>query len=345
MNYLYAISFVFLLSCAGVKTTIQPKITTKILAKNSLSCRALLVDSDKIWLGLDKGRFGFFDLKRDSLYLFKSYFLTDTTESRSIAATDDAIFILSVGNPARLIKIDKQTFKATLVYEEIHEKVFYDSMQFLDNQLGFAMGDPVENCLSFLKTTNGGTTWEKISCTNLPKIIEGEAAFATSNTNLVIANKSLFMVTGGKSARVFVSNDLGVNWSVYDTPILQGETMTGIFTAAFYSDKIGIIAGGDYTKKEQNFGNKALTIDGGKTWQLTADHAAFGYTSCVQFVPKSNGKKLIAMGGTGLFYSGDFGKTWVKFSEETELFTFRFASETKFYATGKNKVMEFEILE
>jgi photosystem II stability/assembly factor-like uncharacterized protein len=345
MNYLYAISFLFFISCSGIKPTNKMKIAARVLATKPLSCRAMFVDTDKIWLGLDKGRFGFIEMKNDSLFLFKSDFLSEKTESRSIAATKEAIFILAVGNPAKLIKIDKQTFKETLVYEENHEKVFYDSMQFLDNQFGFAMGDPVENCLSLLKTTNGGARWEKISCANLPSIFEGEAAFATSNTNLVIANKSVFMVTGGKKARVFVSNDLGVNWSVYETPIIQGEQMTGIFTAAFYSDKIGIIAGGDYTKKEQNFGNKALTTDAGKTWQLIADNEAFGYTSCVQFVPKSNGKKIIAMGGTGLFYSADFGKTWSKFSDETELFTFRFASDTKFYATGKNKVMEFEILE
>jgi photosystem II stability/assembly factor-like uncharacterized protein len=56
-----------------------------------------------------------------------------------------------------------------------------------------------------IKTTDGGNSWKKISCANLPKIIEGEAAFATSNTNLIVKEKSIFMVSGGKKSRVFVS--------------------------------------------------------------------------------------------------------------------------------------------
>jgi photosystem II stability/assembly factor-like uncharacterized protein len=343
MKYFLSILSIIFVSCTTIKTIIYPSFATNLLSNTTMSCRALLIDEDKIWLGLDKGRFGYFDLKKDSLILLKSDFLTDKTECRSIAQTNEAIFILSIGNPAKLIKIDKKTLQQTLVYEEIHEKVFYNSMQFMDNQIGFAIGDPVENCMSVIKTINGGKTWTKITCENIPPVIEGEAAFATSNTNLIIQNKTLFMVTGGKKARIFTSKDLGNSWKVYETPIIHGKTMTGIFTADFYNDQIGIIAGGDYDKKEQNYSNKALTIDGGITWNLIADNQAFGYTSCVQFVPKSNGKKCIAIGGTGMFYSQDSGKSWIKFSDEKEFYTFRFASKTKFYATGKNKIVGFNL--
>lgn len=151
------------------------------------------------------------------------------------------------------------------------------------------------------------------------------------------------MVSGGKKSRVFVSKDFGATWKVYETPIVQGEEMTGIFTADFYNKKIGIIAGGNYMKQDQNWDNKAITKNGGKTWKLIAEKEAFGYASCVQFVPNSNGKKLISVGGTGMFYSGDFGKTWSKFSDDKDFFTFRFESEKVFYATGRNKLVRFEI--
>ena len=121
--------------------------------------------------------------------------VSNTTEFRSIAATNDAIFILTVGNPAILFKIDKKSLQETIVYQEENEKVFYDSMQFVDDLNGFAMGDPTENCLSLIKTTDGGNSWQKVSCANLPKINEGEAAFATSNTNLIVKGKSIFMVS------------------------------------------------------------------------------------------------------------------------------------------------------
>jgi len=339
----YLLLFVFCYGCVSQKEAIVPKFTTKICTTEKMSCRAIFVDEDKVWLSLDKGRFGFYDKKKDTLILKTSQFVSNSTEFRSIATTKKAVFILAVGNPAVLIKIDKNTMEETLVYKEENEKVFYDSMQFVDEENGFAMGDPTESCMSFIKTTNGGATWEKISCKNLPKVDEGEAAFATSNTNLIVKGTSIFMVSGGKKARVFVSTDFGTSWKVYETPIVQGEEMTGIFTADFYNEKTGIIAGGNYKKQNQNWSNKAITTNGGKTWKLIAENEAFGYASCVQFVPKSNGKQLISVGGTGLFYSSNFGKNWTKLSNETDFYTFRFESEKVFYATGKNKLVRFTL--
>ncbi|WP_411377700.1 hypothetical protein [Flavobacterium psychrophilum] len=63
-------------------------------------------------------------------------------EFRSIAQTSKYIFILSVANPALLYRISKNDYKVTLVYQENHEKVFYDSMQFFNDNEGIAIGDP-----------------------------------------------------------------------------------------------------------------------------------------------------------------------------------------------------------
>ena len=318
-------------------------ITSEILFESKLSCRAILIDEDKVWMGMDKGRYGFYDKKRDTTIIKEIQSVTRNTEFRSIASTNESIFILSVGNPAMLIRINKKTLEETVVYKEDHEKVFYDSMQFVDDLNGFAMGDPIENCLAFIKTTDGGKTWQKVSCDILPSISEGEAAFATSNTNLIVKGKSIFMVSGGKKSRVFVSRDFGSTWNVYDTPIVQGATMTGIFTADFYNEKIGIIAGGNYEKQDQNWANKAITKNGGKTWKLIAEKEAFGYASCIQFVPNGKGKKLISVGGTGMYYSDNFGISWTKFSDDKDFYTFRFESEKVFYATGRNKLVRFQI--
>ena len=340
-NYLFIL--LICLGCASKKEIVVPKFESKIVSNEKLSCRAIFVDTDKVWLGMDKGRYGFYDKKKDTLVVKTIQSVSNTTEFRSIAATKDAIFILAVGNPAKLIRIDKQSLQETIVYQEENEKVFYDSMQFVDNLNGFAMGDPTEDCLSFIKTADGGNSWEKVSCANFPKVSEGEAAFATSNTNLIVKGKSIFMVSGGKKSRVFVSHDFGTSWLVYETPIVQGEEMTGIFTADFYNDKTGIIAGGNYLKQTQNWSNKAITTNGGKTWNLIAENEAFGYASCVQFVPNSKAKQLISVGGTGMFYSSDFGKSWTKFSDDKDFYTFRFESEKVFYATGRNKLVRFEI--
>jgi photosystem II stability/assembly factor-like uncharacterized protein len=76
---------------------------------------------------------------------------------------------------------------------------------------------------------------------------------------------------------------------------------------------------------------------------LIADKDAFGYASCVQIVPKSKGKKLVSVGGTGIYYSEDFGKNWTKISDDKHFYTFRFESNKVFYATGKNKLVRFDI--
>jgi photosystem II stability/assembly factor-like uncharacterized protein len=334
---------VFLFVIASSAQNKQVVFESKVLSESKLSCRAIYIDNEKVWMGMDKGRYGFYDKKKDTTLIKEIQSVARTTEFRSIAGTKEAIYILSVGNPAMLIRIDKKTLEETVVYKEEHEKVFYDSMQFVNHLNGFAMGDPIENCLAFLKTNDGGKTWQKVNCDVLPKVSEGEAAFATSNTNLIIKGKSIFMVSGGKKSRVFISEDFGATWNVYETPIVQGETMTGIFTADFYNEKIGIIAGGNYEKQDQNWANKAITKNGGKTWKLIADKEAFGYASCVQFIPNSKGNKIISIGGTGMFYSDNFGKSWIKFSDDKDFFTFRFESDKVFYATGRNKLVRFEI--
>jgi len=203
--------YLFLLFISISTIAQNKKFNSDIILETKLSCRAIFVDDENVWMGMDKGRYGFYDKKKDTTIIKEIQSVARTTEFRSIAGTKEAIFILAVGNPAMLIRIDKKTLEETVVYKEEHEKVFYDSMQFVDNLNGFAMGDPIENCLAFIKTNDGGKTWQKVNCDVLPKVSEGEAAFATSNTNLTIKGKSIFMVSGGKKSRVFVSKDFGSN--------------------------------------------------------------------------------------------------------------------------------------
>ena len=63
----------------------------------------------------------------------------------------------------------------------------------------------------------------------------------------------------------------------------------------------------------ENKANKAITIDGGKTWSLVADGQNPSYKSCVQYVPNTNGKEIFAVGKTGISFSNDGGKVGKKF--------------------------------
>jgi len=311
-------------------------IDTLLLDK--ISIRAIAIDNNKVWYSADKSRFGYIDL--ESLQKKEFEIGSDKkTEFRSIAQTKHFIFVLSVANPALLYRISKQDLSFELVYQEQHEKVFYDSMQFWNDKEGIAIGDPIASSFSMIITKDSGKTWRKIPESLLPKLDEGEAFFAASNTTITTKKSKTWVVSGGKQSRVFFSNNKGKKWKVYTTPIVQGKSMTGIFTADFYDDKIGFISGGNYEKLEQNYDNKALTLDGGKTWNLVAQNLGFGYASCVQFVPKSKGYGLISVGALGIFYSGDRGNTWKQFSSDKSLYTIRMVNETTAVAAGKNKMI------
>ncbi|MDR7212687.1 oxidoreductase [Flavobacterium piscis] len=325
------------------KTTLDNGFTSILidtLFEDQISIRAISIDKNKIWYGADNSRFGYYDL--DKKEKFEEHIYRDTLklEFRSIAQTSKNIFLLSVGNPALLYQISKKTQKVKLVYKEINEKVFYDSMQFWNNKEGIAIGDPTEDTFSIIITRDGGETWTKLLSDKLPTNSKGEAAFAASNSNIVIKGNDTWLVSGGKKARVFYSPDKAKTWKVAETPIVQGKTMTGIFTADFYDSKHGFIAGGDYETPQQNYDNKAFTSDGGKTWELTGQNQGFGYASCIQYVPGSNTKQLVCVGASGIQYSKDAGATWTQLSQDSKFFTIRFINKNTAIAAGHNKLVQ-----
>jgi len=338
---LLAIILTFAKSSAQ-KESIFNSVTVDTILNNKISIRCIAIDGDVVWYAADKGRYGFYDTKNRQKFESKITNGTSEIEFRSIAKSGKYIYALSIGNPALLYQISKDGKQTKLVYQETGEKVFYDSMQFRNDLEGIAVGDPTDDCLSVLITRDGGENWKKIPCTQLPKTADGEAAFAASNTNIVVKGNKTWMVSGGKKARVFYSADNTESWKVYDTPIVQGLAMTGIYTADFYDDNVGFIAGGNYDVLEKNSGNKAITKDGGKTWLLTAENEGFGYASCVQFVPQSKGKQLVSLGVFGLQYSPDAGKTWKKMLPVKNLYTIKFLSRSVAIAAGSSGIYRLQ---
>ena len=312
--------------------------------QDNISIRAITADGNKIWYAANNSRFGFYDLGKSKKFESKVTKDSLSLEFRSIAQTATSVFLLSVANPALLYQVSKKNLKPRVRYQENNKKVFYDSMKFWNNKEGIAMGDPIADFLSIIVTRDGGNTWTKLPADKLPKTANGEAAFAASNTNIVIKGNNTWIVSGGTKARIFYSADKGNTWEVYDTPIVQGKAMAGIFTADFYDAKRGFIAGGDYEALNQNFANKARTRDGGKTWDLMAENQGFGYASCIQYIPNSDGKSLVSVGTSGLYYSYDSGNSWKQLATDSSLFTIRFIDNQTAIAAGKNKMIRIKFL-
>ena len=337
--YLMTLFLILLISCNSNNSKGFSSVTITEVFSDSLSIRAIApITKDKIWFAANNGRIGFIDNKSPKITSIK---YEDTLLNfRAISATKDAVFVLSIGNPAVLYKIGFNGNEATNieeVYVENGAHVFYDAIKFWDDQEGIAMGDPTDECLSIITTNDGGNTWKKLSCDNLPKTVVGEAAFAASNSNISIYKNNVWIVTGGKKARVFHSFDRGNTWKVYETPIIQGARMTGIYSVDFYDDQTGIIFGGNWDHKEFNEGNKAITNDGGKTWRLLSNGRGPGYRSSVKFIPGTNGNDIVAVGSPGISYSNDGGNSWLELSTEG-FYAIEFVNDTLAFASGKNKI-------
>lgn len=339
---LYCIAVcVFMVSCRNTPAKLKPVTAIDIenIFFDTLSIRAIEVWNDTtVWFGSDQGVVGVIGGKKPKLAQLK---YNDTLLAfRSIARNSNAVFLLNAGSPAVLYKSHFNGNEAefmTEVYSENHPAVFYDAMSFSDEMRGVAMGDPTHGCMSVLLTTNGGLSWRKISCEILPKTLQGEAGYAASNSTLVTKDSNIWLASGGSVARVFYSPDFGKSWEVFNTPIVAGQAMQGIYSMDFYDDKHGVIFGGDWNFKTDNMANKAITRDGGKTWQLVNGGSNPGYRSCVQFFPESNAQEIIAVGSEGIDYSFDGGINWKKLSNEG-FYTLRFVDTQTAYVAGKGRI-------
>jgi photosystem II stability/assembly factor-like uncharacterized protein len=330
---------IIFISCSS---NYQPRniesISIKEFQMDSTSIRAIeVIDTNSVAYAGAKGDIGIFsEIEKQKQVHFPKYQDSIIPNFRSLAFNGESYFALSIGNPALLYQLSEG--KTTLVYSENHEKVFYDALQFFeDNVHGIAVGDPTEDCASIIVTDNAGKSWQKLPCKSLPKFEEGEAFFAASNTNIKTIGSTVWISSGGKKARILKSNDFGKTWKVYNTPIIQGNGPQGIYSIDFYDKNNGIVIGGDYSKPQENKANKAVTIDGGQTWTLVGDGQNPNYKSCVQYVPGTKGQEIFAVGKTGISFSNDAGATWKEVSKDA-YYAIQFVDKNTAWLSGNNKI-------
>jgi photosystem II stability/assembly factor-like uncharacterized protein len=315
MKYPFLALLLCLIACKSTQptgeTTSPVAITTIDTLSFASSIRALEVVNEKtVWWAGSNGLVGHTKNGGKSWETDTLSYQGEPLHFRAISVTPSAVFVLSIESPALLFKSGNQGQDWELVYQEDHPSAFYDAMQFWNPQEGIAMGDPTDGCISIIITRDGGDSWQKLPCGQLPAAAEGEAAFAASNSNIALHDDHAWVVTGGAKARVLHSSDKGKTWSITQSPIKEGGQMTGIYSVDFWDAERGIIFGGDWNDKNNNHQNKAITSDGGKSWQLMADGSGAGYRSSVKFFPQGNGEAILAVGIPGISISKDNGLSW-----------------------------------
>lgn len=198
----------------------------------------------------------------------------------------------------------------TEVFRNVDPGAFYDCMAFSHDGIGLALSDPVDGYFRLARSTNFGKTWHVESTHGMPPALANEFAFAASGTCIISGPGHRFwFATGGTHPRVFTSADGGLHWSVTRTP-MRGGAAAGIYSIAFRNPHHGVVVGGDYTDETNGARAAAHTVDGGRSWKLSARQVG-GYRSGVSFLP--SGRSVVAVGPTGSDVSTDGGRTWSGF--------------------------------
>ncbi|WP_374194355.1 WD40/YVTN/BNR-like repeat-containing protein [Streptomyces sp. N35] len=237
-------------------------------------------------------------------------------EFRDIEAFDRkraVVLAIGEGEASRVFRTDDGGKTWSEAFRNDEPRAFYDCITFFDSRNGLAMSDPVDGKYRILSTSDGGRSWRVLPGEGMPPAQTGEAGFAASGQCLVSHGRSdVWLATGGgATARVLHSKDRGLTWTAAETPIPAGDPARGVFALAFRSRTQGIAVGGDYRADQASPKASAVSRDGGRTWETSAEPVP-AYRSGVTWVPHTKSVAL-AVGPTGTDVTVDGGRTWKAF--------------------------------
>ncbi len=297
--------------------------------KKGVSIRALSIPNENtIWASGSKGSIA---LSKDGgkNFTWKQIQGYENRDFRSLHAWNKLEAILAaIAAPAIVLKTKDGGDSWYKVYENTDTLMFLDALHFKDSLNGTIVGDPINQKLFLLTTKDKGEHWQEAASTYFKSTLkEGEAFFASSNSNITSVNGADFFVTGGMTSR------LCINGTAIALPLKQGEKTTGANSMAINPSKnTMIIVGGDFTKKEDAANNitgfefssyakpkwnseVSLKYKSLSKWVLHKKLGnPHGYKSSVVFI---NNKWLITCGTSGVDISKNKGKNWDLISTES----------------------------
>lgn len=305
-----------------VLATSQPLQFKKIATNTNASFRGLsVVDNHTAWVSGTKGTVGR-TTDGGKTWSFQRIPGFEELDFRSLYAFNgERAIIANVGSPAHILITSDGGKSWKPVYTNNHQDAFLDGIDFWDKKNGLIYGDPIEGKMFLLRTNDGGVTWTPTK--ESPKLETGEASFAASGTGIRCTKKRLVTIcTGGKVSRLWTSDNLGANWTSLQTPIVQGESTTGVFSFVQHNGILHIV-GGDYKNMSMNRNHNFYSTDGGNHWATPATPIR-GYRECIEAIQE---KILISTGPSGTDVSYDNGMNWKAVSDDTGMHVVRKARD------------------
>jgi photosystem II stability/assembly factor-like uncharacterized protein len=265
-----------------------------------------------------------------------------------VAFSADEAFLMSAGpgDQSRIYHTADRGRHWQLQFTNTNPKGFFDSMVFWDETHGIVLGDPIPDETGQLKfellMTNDGQTWTHILPSQLPPALEGEGAFAASNSCIAILptpgpiNSSVILSGDTRSAKRDACRSRRIPCSSSSAETSRGILTTGATTPhlALVSWQSGATAPRQSLEKEgasapdPNIwfatGGKAARVfhssNRGETWQVFNTPITHGPDSAgifsIAFRDATHG--VIAGGdykhpeqdGPNLAFTNDGGRTW-----------------------------------
>ena len=319
-----------------IQFLIAQKPTVEILTTNNkASLRGLSVVNDNvIWVSGSAGTVGKSSNggKNWKWMTVKGF---EKTEFRDIEAFDaSTAVIMGIAEPAYILKTTDGGDSWKVVYENKAKGMFLDAMDFVSDQYGIVIGDPIDKKIFIAETYNGGDTWTELGLEGKRPVADsGEAFFAASGTNIrLMIDKGFYAVSGGLKARLIK------RFEATTLPIIQGKETTGANSIDVYDNGNGkgsnrmVVVGGDFNADSSSQKSCFYSTDRGKTWK-TPKVPPHGYRSCVEYLSKED---LLSCGLNGVDYSFNGGKNWQWISKESFHVCRIAKSGSSIYLAGNN---------